>query len=111
VISGNVGHGVVFFSTSGNIVEGNFIGTDVTGTVDLGNSAQGVVINGSINNAIGGTTAGARNVISGNGANGMLLVGLSDSSGNKIEGNFIGTDVTGTADLGNSTSGIQIEGV
>ena len=53
-----------------NVVEGNYIGTDVTGTVALANALAGVAITASTipasNNTIGGTTPAARNVISGN---------------------------------------------
>src|SRR5262249_2441120 len=64
IISGNNVDGVQLNNKTGlvqnNVVEGNYIGLDVTGTVDLGNAAQGVAIfNGASNNTIGGTVAGA----------------------------------------------------
>ena len=65
MISGNDNYGVYVNSGSGNTVEGNYIGTDVTGTVDLGNH-RGVYLSGTTDNTIGGTEVGARNVISGN---------------------------------------------
>jgi hypothetical protein len=52
--------------SSGNLVQGNLIGTDLTGSEDLGNASDGVSITDSPNNTIGGTSAGARNIISGN---------------------------------------------
>jgi len=88
--------------SGGNKIEGNFLGTDVTGTIDLGNGYG--VYAGSANNTIGGTTATARNIISGNEYGGVLL----DSSSNRVEGNFIGTDVTGTIALGNRYYGVYI---
>ena len=51
---------------SNNLIAGNLIGTDVTGTKSLGNRYGIQVVDGS-SNTIGGTTAGARNIISGNG--------------------------------------------
>jgi titin len=87
----------------GNLVEGNFIGTDVSGMVALGNSADGVHVTGD-NNVIGGTVAGAGNLISGNAGFGIVL----SSSGNVIQGNDIGTDVTGTAPLGNRLGGVGV---
>jgi parallel beta-helix repeat protein len=109
VISGNDGVGVKCAGGSGHRVEGNRIGTDVTGTVDLGNSAAGVVVTVATNNTIGGTTAGARNVISGNGTDGVVLGSSTfPSSGNQIQGNFIGLDVTGTVDLGNTSAGVRV---
>lgn len=109
VISGNDFCGLTILGgiSSGNLVLGNFIGTDVTGTLDLGNSSNGVFINSASNNTIGGTTAGARNVISGNDSDGIGIF-LDGASGNLVLGNFIGTDVTGTADLGNNLNGVSI---
>jgi hypothetical protein len=86
-------------ATSGNIVEGNYIGTDVTGTKAIPNACVGVYISLSSNNTIGGTTAGAGNLISGNlGSAGIVI---DTANGNKIQGNYIGTDVTGTKAIGN----------
>lgn len=90
---------------SGNRIEGNFIGTDSSGTSDFGNSSEGVIIRGAPNNVVG-AAAGARNIISGNDGFGVYI---ASSSGNRIEGNHIGTDASGTQDLGNSISGVYIE--
>ena len=112
IISGNDGAGVEITgpATDSNIVSGNYIGTDVTGIVDLGNSASGIVIEGGAQfNTIGGTTAGERNIVSGNGEVGVFIGG-SGTSNNFVSGNYIGTDVTGTADLGNSEQGVRIGG-
>ena len=100
------GVGIQIGDSGGNIVEGNFIGTDVTGTKALGNSGAGVRIT-SPNNTVGGTTAAAGNVISGNGFNGVFITG-GITTGNVVQGNFIGTDVSGTAALGNSFTGVRI---
>jgi titin len=106
LISGNTYRGIDISSVSNhNLVQGNFIGTDATGTATLGNGGDGIMIHTSSNNLIGGTTLGARNVISGNGDDGISILAdpgaLNTASGNRIEGNFIGTDVTGTSALGN----------
>ncbi|MBD1927824.1 DUF4347 domain-containing protein [Trichocoleus sp. FACHB-90] len=105
IISGN-SFGVVVFG-SGNQIQGNYIGTDVTGNIDLGNSADGISIQGT-NNIIGGTTTGARNVISGNNQNGVIISQVG-STGNQVLGNYIGTNAAGTADLGNTQNGIEIQ--
>ena len=100
IISGN-GNGVVVFggaTTTGNLVQGNFIGTDVSGSAALGN-VFGAAIQNAFGNTIGGTVSGAGNLISGN-ATGVELVGAAD--GNFVQGNTIGLDATGTAVLGNS---------
>jgi len=99
------------FST-GNVVSGNYIGTDVTGTLDLGNAGNGVAIgDGAQSNIVGGVTPSERNIISGNDVNGVDI-GDSGTSNNVVSGNYIGTDVTGAVNLGNSESGVVIfEGV
>jgi hypothetical protein len=88
-----------------NVIEGNYIGTDVTGTVALGNFDDGIRILDAPNNRIGGTTPAARNIISGNGDMGIEIQ-IPGSVGNTIQGNYIGTDATGTAALGNNDHGI-----
>jgi CSLREA domain-containing protein len=98
--------GIDLETNGGNFIQGNYIGTDKTGTADLGNTLHGVFIGaGSSGNTIGGTAAGAGNVIAGNNDTGVWISG---ASGNVVQGNFIGTDKTGTAALGNSHFGILI---
>jgi hypothetical protein len=92
---------------TGNKIAGNFIGTDASGTKDLGNSYAGVNVYDASNNTIGGTTAGERNIISGNDGSGVLFYG-SNARGNKVTGNFMGTDKFGAAVLGNSANGVFI---
>jgi len=109
VISGN-GNDGIFLSgagSSGNIVQGNFLGTDPTGTLDVGNSADGVIINNGASNLIGGTTPGARNVISGNTGQGIEIY-AANATNNFVQGNFIGIDVTGTQPLANGSHGVYI---
>ena len=107
VISGNGNNGVSITDYSDpatpgdNVVEGNFVGTDDTGTVALPDQQFGVVI-GNSGNLIGGATAGAGNVIAGNSGAGIEIDGYyGTTSGNVIAGNDIGTDLTGTLSLGN----------
>jgi hypothetical protein len=90
-------HGVLITS-EGNRLTGNYVGTDVTGTLDRGNGAIGVRIDGGDGNIIGGVEPGARNVISGNGIYG---VGVRRASFNVIQGNYLGTDATGQFAIGN----------
>jgi hypothetical protein len=117
VISGNTTDGILItdLGSDGNIVEGNYIGTDTSGAVALPNGV-GIEISTS-NNVIGGTTAGTRNVISGNATDGVLLDTLalngatlaSSATGNQIMDNSIGTDATGTLPLGNGLDGVEIK--
>jgi CSLREA domain-containing protein len=118
VISGNGGNGIYIDRfegpSSGTVIQSNFIGTDVTGMLRLGNSGDGILIHSSPNNLVGGTTPRAGNVISANGGNGVSIIDYSDdvnenmsSIGNTMEGNKIGTDVTGTGNLGNAGDGVS----
>ncbi len=100
VISGNEFAGIdLGGGSSGTIIQGNYIGTDASGAVALGNDL-GIWFNFSANNLVGGTAAGAGNVISGNTGANIQITGV-DAVGNTFQGNFIGTDVTGTVALVN----------
>lgn len=120
VISGNGRNGVYLNGelfgasnpvTSGNIITGNFIGTDAAGTHIVGNGSAGVYVQNAPSTTIGGTTAATRNIISGNSSDGVELYDNSDST--VVEGNYVGTDVTGSLALGNGTfgSGIIFRGI
>jgi len=117
IISGNNESGIhlIGSSATGNKVESNYIGTDANGSADLGNTREGVFIDGAPKNTIGGTSSGLRNVISGNDSFGLAIGGVTSSGQNEftgheniVQGNYIGTDATGMADLGNSEAGIEI---
>ena len=115
VISASGFAGIALGGSTGmnNTIEGNFIGANAAGLAPLGNGNQGIYIGLTSgvssgipsNNIVGGGTSGARNIISGN--NGGVLLS-SGTSGNLIQGNYIGTDVTGTASIGNSSTGIVV---
>ena len=106
IISGNSSTGITItdVGTTGHVVIGNYIGTDVTGTMDLGNGILGIVISDSSGNRVGGTVAGERNVISGNQDYGIGLAGVAGS--NSVVGNYIGLNAAGTAAISNNI-GIQ----
>ena len=74
-------NGILLQTNGGNVIEGNFIGTDVTGTTVLPNTGvAGVFVSNVPNNTIGGTTAETRNVLSGNGDgcdNSRLVIWIS----------------------------------
>jgi CSLREA domain-containing protein len=104
VISANGTNGIQFVSTGASTVQGNYIGTDVSGTLDRGNAGSGINSSGFSKN-IGGTEAGAGNLISGNDGHGILLSG---GNGNLVFGNFIGTQADGTTALPNGGNGITL---
>ncbi|HET9711103.1 MAG TPA: Calx-beta domain-containing protein, partial [Pyrinomonadaceae bacterium] len=112
IISGNDFDGVAF-GGNGSRLQGNFIGTDITGTLDLGNGGSGVAA--GTNALIGGNVPEARNIISGNAvSNGFGNISLGSNTsgpGATVQGNYIGTDVTGTRAIASSFAGISIGGV
>jgi len=110
VVSGNTGYGVELAAvgTTGNVVEGNYVGTSSDGAAPLPNGTGVRIEAGAGANTIGGTTSSARNVISGNSSYGVLLTG-SATSGNLVEGNRIGTNPKGTVALANAT-GVRLDG-
>jgi CSLREA domain-containing protein len=109
--AGNVfaGHiaGAIRMDGSDNVVQGNFIGTDATGTAGLGNG-YGVGVSGTTGNKIGGTGAGEGNLISGNGGDGIVVIDAP--TGVLIQGNKIGTDVSGKLPIPNAGCGVDIFG-
>ena len=112
VISGNQQSGISAHGsgTDDNLIAGNMIGTDITGTAAIANSWYGVNISdNSEGNTLGGTATGARNVISGN-MNQGVVISDSGTSENLVAGNLIGTDVSGTNSLGNGQQGVLIGG-
>jgi titin len=110
LVSGQTGTGIFLSGCSGNVVQGNYVGTDVTGTHALGNAFGIVLESGATSNWIGttGLTDGSdRNILSGNVQNGMSL-GFTGTDQNIVAGNYIGTDATGTQPLGNGLAGVGI---
>jgi uncharacterized repeat protein (TIGR01451 family) len=108
-IVGFAGSGLVLESAGGNVVTSSYLGVLPSGTKAEANGV-GISIIGSATNTIGGTSSGAGNLISGNTDDGILIENTqSDSSGNLIAGNLIGTAIGGTTALGNGECGIEIE--
>ncbi|HZQ66183.1 MAG TPA: hypothetical protein VFA66_13260 [Gaiellaceae bacterium] len=106
VISGNAGNGVLMQgSSSGNFVKGNFIGVDKNGTSAVPNSGSGVAIYSSATDTIGGDAA-AKNVISGNKGDGVLI-GINNFNA-IVYSNLIGTNAAGTAAIPNGGDGIDV---
>jgi len=120
VISGNSSTQIAFGCNNsaggtGHLIQGNLIGPDATGAAKPPFNFQGQnnglnLCYGVSNVTVGGTTAAERNVISGNVGVGVNLASSfsNDVHDNTIRGNYIGTDVTGSARLGNGGGGIQI---
>ena len=110
VISGNDFNGIHMLDvgTTGNLVLGNWIGIKADGSGVVGNTLAGVKIQqGATGNTVGGTAAGASNVIGGSSTHGVFLSDAGTNS-NRIQGNFIGTDATGSANFGNTNAGVFI---
>ena len=102
-------YNVYLYLASDETVQGNYVGTDVTGSFALSTITQiGIEVVGSSDNLIGGTIAGAGNVISGNASDGVEL-GSSGTTGNLVAGNLIGTNAAGTAAIPNGDGGVEID--
>jgi parallel beta-helix repeat protein len=114
VISGNIGVGVLIRNapSTGNILEGNFIGTDVLGGGAVPNGTGVEILDASRNTVGFDYFFGARNVISGNRSYGVVIEELFGPAGgttlNLVQGNFIGTDLTGMRALGNGRAGVLV---
>src|SRR6185369_1715632 len=98
--------GISLNSSDNNVIQANYIGVAADGTTARANS-RGILIVTSSNNVIGGTTAAARNLISGNSSGAGIEI---NGSGNIIQGNFIGTNAAGTAALTSSNGGTPSQG-
>ena len=118
VISGNQGSGIEIensggFGAFGNFVVGNFIGSDATGTIAVGNSNTGIsIFNGATNNIIGTDLNGTNDALEGNLIAGNLNHGMQlwNANSNAIRGNSIGVNLTQTELLGSTNLGIQLGG-
>lgn len=126
IISRNANNGINLVGSSGNQITMNYIGTDVTGLVNEGNSNDGILLaSNAFGNVIGGPAYGSNNptgtegavapvfqrppqgnLISGNGSHGVEIA--TGASSNTLMGNYIGTDATGNAALGNTGNGLLI---
>ena len=110
IISGNTNGGITVTGsgTNGTIIKSNYIGLDVNGTTAIANSSTGISVNTSAQSTqIGGTGANEGNIISSNTSMGIWISSLGTDSAT-IQGNYIGTDVTGLLNRGNGAEGIYI---
>ncbi|HEU5238976.1 MAG TPA: Calx-beta domain-containing protein, partial [Pyrinomonadaceae bacterium] len=107
-------YAIYIYSNGGNVITGNYIGTDFTGSADFPrpNNGTGVFMN-TPNNTIGGSSPADRNVIAGN-RNACCSTGVyvdtASAKGNKVLGNYIGTNASGLAAMGNMGNGIVLSG-
>jgi CSLREA domain-containing protein len=102
-VADNIADAGLQISSTGNMVRGNIIGLDASGTFSIPNE-DGIRVGGN-NNTIGGANTTVRNIISGNSRIGISS-GFPAPENLLIEGNFIGTNISGTAAVGNTNSGI-----
>ena len=104
VISGNLEAGIHVQDSIGGAIVGNYIGTDISGTLAIGNGT-GVILNTMANALVGGDTPAERNIISGN----NIQVTVLASQGSTIIGNYIGVGADGSGVIGGGT-GIHVAG-
>ena len=107
-VAGNTGHGIHLSGADGTTIEGNHVGTGLDGLGDLGNLMSGIAIVDSTDTQIGGLPSGARNIVSGNQLNGLLLSGTTE--GTECQGNIFGGDITEVGELANGLHGVAVEG-
>jgi hypothetical protein len=104
-INRTAGHKIYLgFQTGGNFVAGNFLGPDISGTRAFTPAValDALVALSLTEDVIGGTAAEARNLISGNTGSAFQVAGIFSNGGDRIEGNLIGTDKSGTRALPNA---------
>jgi len=106
IISGNAGDGINLTRSDSTRIIGNYIGSDISGSLPLPNTWSGVRIYSSADNQIGGTEPGMGNLIAGNGGWGVGLT-QTGSTGNWIAGNQIGIAADGETALGNGRIGVS----
>lgn len=109
-VSGNVAYGILAFGTgcNGNIIAGNYSGTDITGNQAVPNTYGVLFDDGASYNTIGGDAPGAGNLLSGNSGYGVFLYNPGTQC-DTVMGNLIGTNAACTAALPNA-NGIVIDG-
>lgn len=101
--------GISVQNGSKDTLEGNLVGTNLTGAQALGNGTCGIVVGeGSTGTLIGGAGEGEGNVVSGNGLHGIEL---DDARGTTVLGNRIGTNLAGTEAIPNASAGIDLADV
>jgi len=106
VINRFLGDGIEITNAVNNQIEGCYLGLNLAGLTDQGNTLNGILITNAANNTIGGLTAASWNYIAGNNQNGVALGGPS-ATNNVLLGNFIGLNVANT-DIGNSGDGVRV---
>jgi hypothetical protein len=107
VFSANGGHGIASVGTN-TLIVGNFIGTDASGSQDFGNAGNGIHVIWSEGVVIGGSSPGARNIISGNAGNGVELSYATESAPRQLLGNYIGVGANGLSAIANGGDGVLI---
>jgi len=108
LISGNTNVGIRINTSSVNRFQGNTIGADSSGSVPISNQTGIFIGFGACNNMVGGSSAGMGNLISGNTNDGVFIQN-SNSVGNQVLGNRIGTNRSGTSALPNDYGLVVIE--
>lgn len=107
VVSGNRNVGISIDSSNSNVIQGNFIGTNAAGDAAVSNTFDNIRLSGtSSNTLIGGSTATPGTAP----GNVVLNIFLNGGTQTLIQGNLIGTNAAGTADITNSFTGVRVWG-
>ncbi len=110
IISGNGAYGINILHSNavGNVIRGNFVGIDNSGFTAVSNAAQGIWVSDAPGTVIGGTNSSDRNVIGGNGSDGIAIDGVT-SSNTLVQGNYIGVSSFGSPGIRNGHHGIYVQ--
>ena len=115
VVSGNGGNGVrvIGQSATATAITGNLVGLTAGGDAEAGNAAVGIRITDVPGIVVGGGSAAERNVVSGNGAHGILIFSdvIDGAVGSRVSSNYVGTDVGGAVAIPNAGDGVRVEGI
>lgn len=108
VLSGNSQYGIFITdsNTTGNVVLGNYVGADASGSNAVRNGKSGVIVASATGTIIGSTNPAGRNLLSGNMEYGIYM---TNTAGNAILGNYIGTDVSGGNSIPNGFGGVILD--
>ncbi|HEY8401594.1 MAG TPA: right-handed parallel beta-helix repeat-containing protein, partial [Cytophagaceae bacterium] len=108
IVAASFNQGMQIVNSSRITIQGNYVGTDQSGLLDRGGSQTGIAISNSADVVIGGSIAGAGNIVSGNNFSGIEISGNSPNG--IIKGNIIGLGADGTTVIANKQMGIKIAG-
>jgi parallel beta-helix repeat protein len=108
IISANKLSGIRNSTSTGTVIAGNYVGLDITGKLNLGNTLHGIYVQNSANVKVGGSALVDRNVVAANKTIGIFITGATSNT--RIENNLVGLATDGDTAMGNTQAGIELSG-